>query len=54
MWEKYQAVIAELDGVIAAQLQTMRRQTELPPLPPKTRVRGRKPHDPQFDVRTAL
>jgi len=23
----------------------LRRQTELPPLPPKTRVRGRKPHD---------
>jgi hypothetical protein len=26
----------------------------LPALPPKTRVRGRKPHDPKFDVRTAL
>jgi hypothetical protein len=24
------------------------------PLPPKPRVRGRKPHDPAFDVRTAL
>ena len=32
----------------------MRRQTELPPLPPKTRMRGRKPHDPRFDVREAL
>src|SRR6059058_4191352 len=32
----------------------MRAQTELPPLPPKVRVRGRKPHDPAFDVRTAL
>jgi len=32
----------------------MRRRTELPPLPPRTRQRGRKPHDPRFDVRTAL
>src|SRR5262249_20518822 len=28
--------------------------TELPPLPPRVRKRGRKPHDPRFDVRTAL
>src|SRR6059058_5725484 len=32
----------------------MRAQSDLPPLPPKPRVRGRKPHDPGFDVRTAL
>jgi hypothetical protein len=30
------------------------RKRWLPPLPKKTRVRGRKPHDPRFDVRTAL
>ena len=54
LWAKYQEAIAELDTVIAAQLRSMRRQTELPPLPPKPRVRGRKPHDPRFDVRTAL
>jgi transposase len=54
MWEHYQQVIAELDGVIAAQLRTMTRQSELAPLSPKVRVRGRKPHDPKFDVRTAL
>jgi transposase len=54
MWEKYQEVIATVDVAIAAQLRSMRRHTELPPLPPKTRVRGRKPHDPGFDVRTAL
>jgi transposase len=54
MWEKYQEVIAELDTVIATHLRTMRRQTALPPLPPKPRVRGRKPHDPTFDVREAL
>jgi transposase len=54
LWEKYQEVIADLDAVIARQLQAMRRQGALPPLPPKPRVRGRKPHDPGFDVRTAL
>jgi transposase len=54
MWEKYQEVIAAVDESIAAQLRAMRKQTTLPPLPPKPRVRGRKPHDPKFDVRTAL
>jgi transposase len=54
LWEQYQQVIAELDGLIAEQLRLMARRTELPPLPPKPRLRGRKPHDPKFDVRTAL
>jgi transposase len=54
LWEKYQEVIAEVDAAIGAHLRTMRRRTELPPLPPRTRVRGRKPHDPRFDVRQAL
>lgn len=54
LWDKYQKVIAALDTVIATQLRAMRRPTELPPLPPKKRRRGRKPHDPGFDVRTAL
>jgi hypothetical protein len=54
MWEAYQAVIADLDKVIAAQLRTMRRESPRPPLTPQTRKRGRKPHDPRFDVRTAL
>jgi transposase len=54
LWEHYQQVIAELDGVIAAQLRTMTQKMELAPLSPKVRVRGRKPHDPKFDVRTAL
>jgi hypothetical protein len=54
LWEKYQDVIAELDTAIAAHLRSMRRPAALPPLPPRTRVRGRKPHDPKFDVRTAL
>lgn len=54
MWEHYQRVIGEVDLAIAAQLRTMARQTQLPPLSPKPRVRGKKPHDPRFDVRTAL
>jgi transposase len=54
MWDTYQEVIAELDLVIAAQLKVMRRGSVLPPLPHKRRVRGRKPHDPGFDVREAL
>jgi transposase len=54
LWEKYQEVIATVDDAIAGQLHTMRRQTELPPLSPRPRQRGRKPHDPRFDVREAL
>jgi transposase len=54
LWEKYQEVIAELDREIAAHLASMRRQSALPPLPPKKRGRGRRPHDPRFDVREAL
>lgn len=54
MWDAYQEAIADLDKNIAAHLRTMKRQSELPPLPPKPRVRGKKPHDPGFDVREAL
>lgn len=54
LWDKYQEVIAELDQEIEAHLATMRRQSELPPLPPQARKRGRKPHDPRFNVREAL
>ncbi len=32
----------------------MRRPSALPSLAAKPRVRGKKPHDPKFDVRTAL
>jgi transposase len=54
MWDAHQEAVADLDRSIAAHLQTMRRSSALPPLPKQTRVRGRKPHDPQFDVREAL
>jgi transposase len=54
LWEKYQEAIRDLDTVIALQLKSMHKQTSLPPLPPRTRQRGRKPHDPHFNVREAL
>jgi transposase len=54
MWEQYQKVIGELDKAIAQQLQKMQAKSNLPPLEPKPRTRGRKPHDPGFDVRSAL
>ena len=54
MWESYQTVIAELDRAIDGHLRKMQGKSDLPPLSPKPRQRGRKPHDPGFDVRTAL
>jgi transposase len=54
LWEKYQEVIGEVDAVIAGQLWTMRRAATLAPLAAKPRQRGKRPHDPAFDVRTAL
>jgi transposase len=54
LWEEYLKMIAEVDAAIAAQLRTMTTSTALPPLPKRKHVRGRRPHDPQFDVRTAL
>ena len=43
-----------VDEAIAGPLKKMKKQALLPPLPPKQRVRGKRPHDPKFDVRTAL
>jgi transposase len=54
LWEKYQEMIGVVDESIAEQLQKMRKQTLLPPLSKKKRVRGQRPHDPKFDVRMAL
>jgi transposase len=54
MWEQYLAMIVAVDSAIATQLQRMKKATELPPLPKRKHVRGRRPHDPAFDVRTAL
>ena len=54
LWEQYLKMIAEVDDAIAVQLRRMKKTTPLPPLPPRKHVRGRRPHDPAFDVRTAL
>jgi transposase len=54
MWDAYQETIADLDTTIEKHLKTMRRTAALPKLPKQTRARGRKPHDPKFDVREAL
>jgi len=54
LWEQHLAVIADLDAEIETHLAHMRRDSQLPRLPTKPRVRGKKPHDPRFDVRTAL
>jgi transposase len=54
MWEQYQKMIGQLDRAIQEQLARMRGDRVLPPLPEATRKRGHRPHDPAFDVRTAL
>jgi transposase len=53
-WAHYQAQLRELEDMIQGQLLQMKKSKELPPLPPKPRLRGRKPNDPRFDVRAAL
>jgi transposase len=54
MWEQYQKMIGQLDRAIQEQLARMRGDRVLPALPEATRKRGHKPHDPAFNVRTAL
>ena len=54
MWDEHVEVIGELDAEIAAHLRMTKRTSDLPPLSAKPRVRGKKPHDPKFDVRTSL
>jgi transposase len=53
-WQHYQGQVRALEDVIAKQLHRMKKSTQLPPLPPRPRQRGRKPNDPRFDVRSAL
>jgi transposase len=53
-WQHYQSQVRAVEGAIQQQLQQMKKSGELPPLPPKPRLRGRQPNDPRFDVRAAL
>jgi transposase len=53
-WQFYQKQVDAVDEQLRQQLERMKTTRALPPLPPKTRTRGRKPNDPRFDVRAAL
>jgi transposase len=53
-WRFYQQQLDAVDQQLCQQLERMKTTRALPPLPPKTRPRGRKPNDPRFDVRAAL
>jgi transposase len=53
-WEFYQQQIHDLDVVIEKHLRLLKKAGALPPLPPQSRTKGRKPNDPRFDVRAAL
>lgn len=53
-WAFSQPKIDERDVVIQTHLHRLTHAHPLPPLPPKPRVRTRTPHEPRFDVRTAL
>jgi hypothetical protein len=52
--EQYPLVIGPRDTAIDPHLRKRQAKTNRPPSPPQPRQRGRKPHDPGFDVRTAL
>jgi transposase len=53
-WQHYQTQLRAVEEIIQQQLQRLKKSQELPPLPRKTRQRGRQPNDPRFDVRAAL
>src|SRR5262249_7128127 len=54
-WKHYHKQIDKVDAEIARQLERMKTDRALPPLPaPKAKPRGRKPNAPRFDVRRAL
>ena len=53
-WEHFQGQLRVLEEAIQKQLQRLKKAAELPPLPPRPRVRSRQPNEPRFDVRSAL
>ena len=44
----------QTDRMIQKQLEAMKTDRKLPPLPERTRERDKKPNEPKFDVRKAL
>jgi transposase len=53
-WQFYQKQMVQLDEKICQQLERMKSDRALPPLPPRPRTCGRQPNEPKFDVRAAL
>jgi len=53
-WQFYQKQLLQLEEQIQQQLERMKLDRALPPLKPQPRTCGRKPNEPNFDVRAAL
>jgi transposase len=53
-WEFHQKQLQQLDEVIEKYLRTLRKDKDLPAVPPRSKVYKRGANDPRFDVRAAL
>jgi transposase len=53
-WEFHQKQLRQLDEVIEEYLRMLRKDKDLPAVPPRSKVYKRGANDPRFDVRAAL
>jgi transposase len=53
-WEFHQKQLRQLDEVLEKYLATLKKDKDMPPLPPRNKGYKRGANDPRFDVRTAL
>jgi transposase len=53
-WEFHQKQLRQLDEVIEKHLGTLKKEKDLPELPPRNKGYKRGANDPQFDVRAAV
>jgi transposase len=53
-WEFHQEQLRQLDEAIEAYLGTLKKDKDLAPVPPRSKVYKRGANDPRFDVRAAL
>jgi transposase len=53
-WEFHQKQLRQLDVVIETYLGTLKKDKDLPAVPPRSKVYKRGVNDPRFDVRAAL
>jgi transposase len=53
-WEFHRKQLRQLDEVIEKHLATLKKDKDLPAVPPRSKPYARQPNDPQFDVRAAL